>query len=217
MGMPRNGWRIRRSLSPVIRQEAFAEMATSGNLLSFGSRQSVMIKSGLKSFELASDLYINVQRSSSSRKYLSNFLRNNTSINPSNVLSEIAKIPENIALFKAFLLEEYGRRAQLINTFVSKTKKSLLILQYVIQNFFCETSFLHSFTNFVKIFFKFLFRISHQLFGQSQVYPLGYFIFLLGRRKPPFFCSSINNFNNNPFQFLLITSYKSNLQKLSLQ
>ncbi len=121
--MLRNGWRIRRSLSPVIRQEAFTEMATSRNLLSFGSRQSVMIKSGLKSFELASNLYINVQRSSSSRKYLSNFLRNNTSINSLDVLSEVAKISETIALFKAFLFEEYGRRAELINTFVSKTKK----------------------------------------------------------------------------------------------
>ncbi len=215
MGMPRNGWRIRRSLSPVMIQEVFAVTANSRNLLSLGSRQSVMIKSSLKSFELASNLPINVQRSSSSGKYLSNFLRNNTSINSLDVLSEVAKISETIALFKAFLLEEYGRRAELINTFVSKIKKSLLILQYVIQKFFCETSFLHSFTNFVKIFFKFLFRISHQLFGQPQVYPLGYFIFLLGRRKPPFFCGSIINFNNNPFHFLWITSYKSNLQKLS--
>src|SRR5579875_2507976 len=114
MGISRNGCRTSRSLSPEMIQETFAVTANSRNLLSLGSRQSVTIKSGANSFEQISNRSINIQRSSSFQKYLSNFLRNNTSINSSEVLSEAAKNPEIKALFKAFLLEEYGRRAELM-------------------------------------------------------------------------------------------------------
>ncbi len=56
--MPRNGWRTRISLSPVIMQEALAEIANSRNLLSLGSRQSVMEISGVNSLAFISNLFI---------------------------------------------------------------------------------------------------------------------------------------------------------------
>jgi hypothetical protein len=81
MGMPRNGWRIRRSLSPVIIQEAFAETANSRNLLSLGSRQALMISEGKNRLILFSNSFNSSNLSSSETKYLSNFLRNTTSLN----------------------------------------------------------------------------------------------------------------------------------------
>ena len=48
MGILRNGCSTRRSLSPVMMHEAFAVTASSRNLLSFGSRQSVIISVGEK-------------------------------------------------------------------------------------------------------------------------------------------------------------------------
>ena len=81
MGIPRNGFRTSRSLSPVIIQEALAKTANSRNLLSFVSRQSVKEIFGLNNLELTSILFTNTKRSSSFTKYLSNFSLNKTSIN----------------------------------------------------------------------------------------------------------------------------------------
>src|SRR5665213_4336362 len=48
MGISRNGFKTRRSLSPVIMQEALTEIANSRNLSSLGSRQAVILSVGEK-------------------------------------------------------------------------------------------------------------------------------------------------------------------------
>lgn len=216
MGMPRNGCSTRRSLSPVIMQEAFAEMANSRNLLSVGSRQSVMVIPGVNTLELISILFIIDHRSLSFWKYLSNFCLNNTSINSSIVWSDKAITPKSIALPKALRLVEFVIRAALIRLLVSKTKRSLIFSQYVLKNILCKASFLHRFTDFIKELLKFFFRINHQFFCHPKIYLLRYLISKFFRRRSPFFCGSIINFNNYSFHFI---NYKcnSNLQKLGLQ
>ena len=92
MGILRKGCKTKRSLSPVIMQEAFAETANSRNLLSLGSRQSVIvsdislkIESRLKSVKIPNLVSLEI--------YLSNYGRRNTSKNllyvgiPANIFS----------------------------------------------------------------------------------------------------------------------------------
>ena len=122
MGILRNGWRIRRSLSPLIMHEAFAATANSRNLLSLGSRQSVIV----------SNVSENTARSLNSFKadnfsrggiYLSNFGRNKTSLN-SLYVSRLAKTSPSLTAFsKAFLGLEYLNIKTLINVLVSITNK----------------------------------------------------------------------------------------------
>ena len=101
MGIPRNGCRTSKSLSPVIIQEAFAEMANSRNLLSLGSRQSNIFsdivpntKSSLNSFIIVSLV--------SKETYLSNLGRTSTSQNSLYVSTLPDILPNFLALSNLF-------------------------------------------------------------------------------------------------------------------
>lgn len=63
MGMSRKGFNTIRSLSTVIKQDAFDKMANSRNLLSLASLQSLIIIEGVNILEFISNLFIINQRS----------------------------------------------------------------------------------------------------------------------------------------------------------
>src|SRR5690625_219110 len=93
MGIPRNECNSSKSLSPEILQEASAATANSRNLLSLGSRQTVMVSTGDKRNECERMHSIDSHLSSSFTKYLSSFFLNNTSINSSDVDWEKINLP----------------------------------------------------------------------------------------------------------------------------
>lgn len=94
MGILRNGFKVSRSSSPVMMQEAFAAMASSKNLLFLGSRQVDIVMEGVNIIAFVSTLLMISHRSISSGKYLSNFCLNKTSINSSIVLLETTNSPK---------------------------------------------------------------------------------------------------------------------------
>lgn len=98
IGIPRKGSQTNKSLSPVTMHEAFASTANSRNLLSLGSRQSVMISVGENIRSFVATKLITKNLSSSHTKYLSNFDWNNTSINASKTFSEHAIEPSSTSI-----------------------------------------------------------------------------------------------------------------------
>jgi len=149
MGISRNGFRISKSLPPVIMREAFTETTNSRNLSSLRSRYSVIasdislnMASSLNSFE-ANNFY-------SGEIYLSNFGRNKTSLNSLYVLRLAKTSPSFTAFSNAFLRLEYLNIKALTNVLVSITNKLFLIQQFF-KDFFCKTVFHCFITDFGRI------------------------------------------------------------------
>lgn len=90
--------------------------------MSFGSRHSVVVSTGINHSTFAFTLLMITYHSSSVKKYLSNFLRNRISINASIVLSETATLPDKKALSNTFRDVGKGSKAEGIMPFVSTTK-----------------------------------------------------------------------------------------------
>jgi len=206
MGMLRNGCSISRSLSPVIRQEAFAEMANSRNLLSLGSRHSLILsdmslktKSSFKSFMIANRVSIET--------YLSNLERTSTSHN-SLYVSEVAGIlPNCLALSYASFVVECVNRKALIRVLVSITK-NLFFIQQLLENFFTKSVL----CSFLTGFFQQRFKIVFFHFLQNIFYLLGKaflkMIFNFRRNISSFFCCCIRNFNNYSFHLYYELQFK---------
>lgn len=136
MGILRKGFKISKSSSLVMIQEAFVARASSRNLSSLGSRQAVM---------------------------------------------------------------ELGIKAALIKTLVSKTKKSVILRQNFLKNFFCKSPFFKGFTYFVKKFFKIIRRVLQEFFIKSNVHSLGNSLSFFRGRQTPFFSNIVSHFNNYSF------------------
>jgi len=170
IGMLQKGCKISKSLSPVIRHAPDAATDKSKNLLSLGSRQAVMVPFGKKITELRSSLSIISSLSPSSRKYLSNFFWEITSINSCKVGSEIANVPLLRALSKAPALTDVEINAALIRVFVSKTKKLVFFIQNLIKRFLGKTTFCHFSTQFVQVLLKVVLGIFEKLFSNLRTY-----------------------------------------------
>ena len=149
MGIFLYGCRQRRSSSPVIMQVALQIMASSRNLLSLGSLQSVISSETSYFIIRLSNLAIKASRRSSER-YLSNFYRKITSDNSSSIGSEAARSPDAIALSKATAGVEFFIRAALINLFTSKTYLLRFIFQNFIQFLLCQSFYFHFISQFVQ-------------------------------------------------------------------
>lgn len=219
MGILRNGFSIRRSLSPVIMQEAFAETANSRNLLSLGSRQAKMVSEGEKYLIPFSISLSNLSLSASEIKYLSNFLRKITSSNSFRVSSEKAIYPVKIAFLTAFLFTESINKEALIKVFVSNTKYLIIVFQNIIKRFFCKTSLFHFFTNFIKISKEISFPGIIQNLANTLRNLFGNFFLEFGGCKAPFFSSGFVHFNYNSFHSLIITGivkFTKNKPQISL-
>ena len=145
--MPRNGCRTRRSLSPVMIQVAFAEMANSRNLLSLGSRQIYMDSDISKKINISSKSF-KTDNLLSNETYLSNFGRSSTSRNSLKVSRLAAIFPVSITLSNVILIPEFLNRTALIRRFVSTTKM-LFFIQQLLQNFFGKSIFSSFITNFI--------------------------------------------------------------------
>src|SRR5690606_31209595 len=121
--------------------------------------------------------------SSSFKKYLSNFFLNNTSINSFIVAFEKVSFPRMIALSNALAVVVPPIRDALTKPFVSKTKR-LLILQDFLKNFFCQSTFFHCTAKSFQILQKFFFGIC-KLLCKNNIHLLRNLIpFLLGSVPP---------------------------------
>jgi hypothetical protein len=202
MGMPLNGCSTSRSLSPLIMQEAFAEVAGSRNFLSFGSQQTVTVSD--ISAKIASSLkYFNANNFASAEIYLSNFGRNKTSLNSSYVLRLAETFAFLIAFSNAFLGLEYLNKKALINVLALITTR-LFFIQQFFKNFFCKTVFYCFITDFIKqghklIFFHATAKNFHLFFNISLKLPLNF-----RRNILPFFSRSIIYFYYNSFHLSII-------------
>ena len=212
-GIFRKGCSTNKSLSPVMIHDAFEKTASSRNLLSFGSRQAFIDMFGTNISQCVSISSITLNRSSSFTKYESNFLRKITFTSSSKVSCEIANIPLSKALIRAFFAVEFRRSAALIKLFVSKTKKSVILVQNILKDFLGKAAVLHSFSQTINKLFKFLLGILHQLFRQFNIYFLGNPISFFFGSQPPFFCGSIIHCNYNSFHNQKITVVK--IQKIN--
>lgn len=169
MEIPRKGWSSNRSLSPVMIHEALQNTASSRNLLSFGSRQSVMLSEGGKNRAFSCILLIARDFSVLLRKYRSNFFRNRTSVNSWKVDKDTASFPNSVAWFSALLLVEEGSKEALISELVSNTKKSPFFIQNILEDFLGKTSFFHLFSQFIKESEKFLTVRATRRFGRDTL------------------------------------------------
>ena len=143
MEIPRNGFKTSKSLSPVMMRLDLAVTANSRNLLSFGSRHSVMeivILNGLLLVSSFSNIY---SRSLSFRKYLSNFLRKIMAMSSFDVSLEIHNTPISKAFSKAFRGIEFFKSVALISELVSNTNRLLVIIQNILKNVFRDSSLFH--------------------------------------------------------------------------
>jgi hypothetical protein len=201
MRMPRNGCRTRRSLSPVMMQAAFAEIANSRNLLSFGSRQSVILSdisqkraSRLKSLKILNLVSLEI--------YLSNLERRNTSKNSLYVAILADIFPAWFAFLSAFRGSESLKREELISVFVSITKM-LFLIQQLLKDFFCKSIPRCLITCFIEKGFKMgHFNFLRNYFDQVlKVFSQPAFYFR--RNIVPFFSGSIIHFNYDPFHAFL--------------
>src|SRR5690625_5079854 len=197
MGIPRNECNSSKSLSPEILQEASDATANSRNLLSLGSRQTVMVSTGDKRNECERMHSIDSHLSSSFTKYLSSFFLNNTSINSSAVDWEKINLPSKIALSNARLEDVPSMRTALIRLLVSITK-DLLIIQNLLKKLFCQSPFLHFRTNFIQVLNKIFFRLS-KFTSHCEIYPLRNPVSPFLRRKSPFFGYRFIYLNNYSF------------------
>ncbi len=145
MGMPWKGCSSSRCISPETMQEALADTASSRNLLSFGSRQTLISKLGSIISGLLKVSTVRISSLSTSTKYLSSFFRYKTSANSLIVESENTSFPIRKALFRASALTEFLIRCALISALVSKTKTKLFVFQNFIQYFLRKTALSHFF------------------------------------------------------------------------
>lgn len=167
------GWSSSRSLSPVMMHKALQNTANSRNLLSFGSRHSVMLSEGEKKEAFSFILSIVRDFSLLLIKYRSNFFLCRTSVNSWKVVSEKASLPVIRARSNAWAVVPFINDA-LTRQFVSKTNNGLFfIIQNILENFFSKSSFLHFITKIIQESEKFLavraagsFR--HKLFYNSR-------------------------------------------------
>ncbi len=199
IGIPLNGWRIRRPLPPVIIQEAFAEIANSKNLSSLRYLHSLMISVGEKLRSLVTIKLMINNLSSIETKYLSNFIRNNTSMYSSTTSWDDAIDPNLTALSKACLIVGFGKMEALTKQFVSKTKVLVFRIQYFIYYFFCKAPFSKAFSYFIQSFKKVFIFIGfyYKINICSKLFRNHFFKFrgcLL-----PFFCCCFIHFNYDPF------------------
>src|SRR5665213_1999024 len=209
ISIPRNGFNISRSLSPVIIQDALAETANSRNLLSLGSRLAVTnIPSSIKAPLAWNSLITDIRLSSG--KYFSNFDRINVFANSSNVAEEYKRTPLSTALSYAFLLFDLLRRCALMSALVSNTNVLIISVQQVVKDIFRKPVFLRLIANCIKKFFVgFVGSIVNYFFqcdGHSFTKPAPGF----GAEFLKFFCGRVIYFYNYLFHNCI-----SNLQKLN--
>src|SRR5579859_1217126 len=132
IGMPRNGCKTSKSLSPVTRASAFAERAKDRNILSFGSLQTVTIS--FISTESAFEMMFSIKAMRISRdKYLSNFGLVKVVKYSAAVEGDINNVPVSRAFFNAKPGTEFSFNRALNKVFVSNTQNFLLIFQQFIQ------------------------------------------------------------------------------------
>lgn len=206
MDMPRKGCSTSKSLSPVIKQEAFAVTASSRNLLPFGSRQSVMVSVIVKKQRMALSSVRAVSRCSR-RKYLPNFGRMKTVCSSVSVSLLLASTPVYAALRYARLETDPSNKKALINELVSKTK-NLFFLQKVLKNFVGQTICFSFCRNFfkqpIKLHKLYLMSCLYQMFLKQLLKPF----FQFRWRFIPLFCGLIFHSNKNVFHFLSFNRLK---------
>src|SRR5690348_736546 len=212
IGIPRNGCRMSKSLSPVIIHEALDATANSRNLLSLGSRQSTMLSTGEKKTAFRAIRCIALHFSSSFKKYLSNFFLNKTSTSSSIVAFEKANFPNITARSIALESVVPPIREALTKLFVSN-KKNSFIFQNSIKNFFCKSTLFHCTAKLIQVLEKIFFGIS-KFFCQCNIHLLRNSISAFLRQQPPFFSSLFIHFNYNPFHNFSFLFF-SKIQKLS--
>ena len=208
----RQGCRTRRSLSPVMMQEAFTETTSSKNLSSFGIRHSVIIS--VISINTASSYFFKANNFSSEEIYLSNFGRNKISLNSLYVLRLAKTYPSFTAFSNAFLGLEYLNIKALTKVLVTITNKLFLIQQFF-QDFFCKAVFYRLITDSIKqgkdfILFHATGKNFYLFFNIFFKLPLYFRRCLL-----PFFSGSIINFDYYLFHNFSFLSF-SKIQKNNL-
>ena len=152
IGIPRKGFNIRRSLSPVIMQDALADTANSRNLLSLGSRQSVITISTSINAAFARNSFM-AESLLLSDKYFSNFNRTKVSANSSKVVTEYITISVSKAILYACLLFESARIYALIRVLVSQIKSLAAVSQKIIEDFFRKSFSFRFSTKVIQKFF----------------------------------------------------------------
>src|SRR6185312_11721949 len=211
MGILRNGFRIRRSLSPVMMQEAFAATASSRNLSSLGSRQAVI----LSDISMNNAILLNSNKISNLvclEMYSSNFGQINTLKNSSYVEELANTFLVSLAFLSAFRGIEFLKREELISVFVSITNRLFLIQQFF-KNFFCKAIPFCLITCLVEKRFK----IGNFYFIRNPFKQLLNFLFqsfsYFRRSYLPFFSGLLIYFKHYPFHnfsFLFFSKIQNN-------
>lgn len=123
IGILRKGFKISKSSSPEIMKSALPETASSKNLLSFGSRHSIIFSSGSTGVPYRTKLAMNCFLSSCVR-YWSNFLRHKTSCSSVRVEKEKRISPFSRPIRKPWNGFDASNSNALIMIFVSKTSRT---------------------------------------------------------------------------------------------
>lgn len=216
MGMPLNGWSVRKCGSPEMIQSALAARASSKNRLSSGSVLAFMCSEAENVTAYRSTSFI-ISILSSGVKYVSNFGRQSTSRNSVIAASEIANAPRSIAFRNALSLVEFLTKNALMRALVSKTKKLRFIIQNLVQLFLRKPASGHSLLQVINKckelsfrFFKILLPDTHTqfvahlfFFGRWHIAPSAghigrYFDYYTFHSLS--FCSSIAKIGNLPTQ-----------------
>lgn len=195
IGIPRNGRSTSRAPSPDTMQIAFAETASSRNLLSLGSRQSKIVS--LISKKIVRRSKSDIIRSPVSREiYLSNFGRRKTSENSLKVATLDIILPTRLAFVSARRGWKFFEIDELISVFVSNTKR-LFFIQQFFKNFFCKPIPRSFITSFIKKCLKIGYLNLIRNFIEQILEFFTQSFFYLRRSLIPFFGSISINVNCN--------------------